>query len=170
MSSFRREISLARFVCVPRVVLTKGVFQSYYTEVPKSPNGFVYYIQATKKFSCKVVGFMRDVKNELLSFNDLSKATNSYQPFALMCFIAGFREPGDGEQLAFNLNHVYHVESLIVAEVISSMEQASANLADIDRSSLLLIVLPLQWSSAQDSAKGFHLCRQFLLRPCVHHE
>ena len=87
---FSSRDKFGQICCVPRVVLTKGVFQSYYTEVPKSPNGFVYYIQATKKFSCKFVGFMRDVKNELLSFNDLSKATNSYQPFGFMCFKAGF--------------------------------------------------------------------------------
>ena len=139
MSNFCREMSRRQLDVVPRIDLSHGVFLPYYTEIPSSPHGFVFYLQSTKRRSSKVVGFTQNLKNELLSYNNLSKSTCSLQPFALICFIAGFTEPGDGEKLAFHITNYYNIDNSCLEDVISSMEQAVGNIAVIDHSSLVLV-------------------------------
>ena len=135
MSNFCREMRLRLTNVVPRIDLSHGVFQPYYTEIPNSPHGIVFYLQSTKRRSSKVVGFTQSLKNELLSYNNVSKSTCSLQPFALICFIAGFTEPGDGEKLAFHFTNYYTIDNYCLEDVISSMEEAVVSIAVIDHSS-----------------------------------
>ena len=91
---------------------------------PTSPHVFHYFLQSTKCKKQKVVGFTYDLKNELLSFNNLSRETISYQPYALMAFAAGFKNRLEGMKMAHDIANKYgYIGNKTVEEVLETIEK-----------------------------------------------
>ena len=124
MTNFCREMSAKCKSKLPKIDLSKGVFEPYYIEIPTSPHGFIFFIQSTKCKKQKVVGFTYDLKNELLSFNNLSRDTISYQPYALMAFVAGFKNRLEGMKMAHDIANKYgNMGDKTVEEVLQTIEK-----------------------------------------------
>ena len=124
MTNFCREMSAKCISKLPTIDLSKGVFEPYYIEIPTTPHGFIFFIQSTKCRYQKNVGFTYDLKNELLSFNNLSRDTISYQPYALMAFVAGFNNRLEGMRMAHDIANKYgNMGGKTVQEVLETIEK-----------------------------------------------
>ena len=138
MTMFYKEMSILNPNRLPTIDYSKGVFEPYYVQIPKTPNGFVFYIQSTRCTKAKKIGFCIDLREELLSCNNLSRETIQFQPYALMVFIAGFSQPSDGELAATRLNSTISDDDSI-ADTIRSFENINSILLQQSTAPLVLI-------------------------------